>query len=80
MKPYHWPRLNKSAYSYKDQPIGPHMYKTGDGPWIMRQMAKIPRDQAMAVSDQYMRIFMDGQPDSRRRANEYLRDEARKYT
>lgn len=47
---------------------------------IRKRMAAIPDERKHEVSIEYERIFGDGTYESRREANRYLDNEARKYT
>ena len=50
-----------------------------DKQWIMSRMRWIPLDKQKAVADKYSHIFLSEKSFGRKKANEYLQQEAKMY-
>ena len=50
-----------------------------DRDWVLSRMAVIPKDKKQEVSNHYKKLFLSGENSSRKNANTYLHNEAKKY-
>lgn len=64
-------------------PIYPLRYFYGrwrsDRDFILKRMRAIPAEKQQEIADRYEEIFLSDDPDSRKKANEFLHDVAAKY-
>lgn len=58
-----------------------YQYKKGksDRDWIFSRMAVIPKEKQQEVADEYERIYLSGDRQSRNRANTWLNGVAMEY-